>query len=190
MRRLLLRLYPRRWRERYEDELVALLDETGIGPREAADLVRGGVAERGVELRRSMAQGGAQVVIGPAWRHPTVWALGGAALVSPTLLFVAMSYLAYQLGLSGLTGVMDPVNDALNRLRPLDLLLVAAPVAALLAAAAPLLRLELRRADAGNEVILRLRLRPLNLLVGAVALVVGGFLVMHIVVESVLRIGP
>lgn len=41
--RFLLRLYPRRWRERYGDEVEALLDETPGEPRRTVDLARGAV---------------------------------------------------------------------------------------------------------------------------------------------------
>lgn len=41
MRRALLALYPRAWRERYGPEIEALLDESGLGVRAAADLLRG-----------------------------------------------------------------------------------------------------------------------------------------------------
>lgn len=43
--RALLRLYPRAWRERYEEELVALIDETRLSVWEALDLARGAVVE-------------------------------------------------------------------------------------------------------------------------------------------------
>jgi len=39
--RWLLKLYPPAWRERYEDEMAALLDEQKDGRRSAVDLVRG-----------------------------------------------------------------------------------------------------------------------------------------------------
>lgn len=42
----LLRLYPRAWRERYGDELVALLDESGITPVRVLDIVRAAAYER------------------------------------------------------------------------------------------------------------------------------------------------
>jgi len=192
MKRLLLRLYPARWRERYGDELLALVDEAGFGPRAALDMARGGMRERVHALRRAIVQGGAEMVIGPAWRHPTGWALVAALVLAPTLLLVGMSYLTYELGLSGLAAMMEPVNDAINRVRPLDLLLVAAPLIALLVALVPLLRLELRRgAEVGTtEAVVGLRLRAANLLVGLAALAVGGLLLGHIVVESVLQIGP
>lgn len=43
--RLLLGLYPRRWRARYEDEVLALLDATGFSGGTALDLIRGAIVE-------------------------------------------------------------------------------------------------------------------------------------------------
>lgn len=43
--RRLLRLYPRAWRERYEDEVLALTDETGLTTGHALDLARGALRE-------------------------------------------------------------------------------------------------------------------------------------------------
>lgn len=190
MRRLLLALFPAAWRRRYGDELRALLDETGLGPGEALDLARTGVRLRIAAIARGIMNGGVEMVIGPAWRHPTAWALVGALIVAPTLVFLLLSSLAYELGLSSLTSLMEPINEVLQGSRPLDLLLVVAPILALVAAIAPLLRLELRGgADGGREAVVGLRLRAVNLLVIGVALVVGGFLVSHIVVESVLQLG-
>ncbi|HSN06733.1 MAG TPA: hypothetical protein VLV82_05240 [Candidatus Angelobacter sp.] len=40
-RRLLVAAYPPSFRERYADELDALLDDTGVGPREVVDLLLG-----------------------------------------------------------------------------------------------------------------------------------------------------
>lgn len=46
MRALLLRCYPRRWRERYEAEYRALIDEVGWSPAVALDVARGAMRER------------------------------------------------------------------------------------------------------------------------------------------------
>ena len=54
MKRLLLRLYPRRFRERYGDEIDDLLG--GATLRDAADLVRGAASERIAGLRRPHAR--------------------------------------------------------------------------------------------------------------------------------------
>jgi hypothetical protein len=190
MRRLLVRVYPRAWRERYGDELLELLDETGFGPREALDVLRSGVRLRAGAVRDAFLDGGYEMVIGPAWRHPTGWAVAGAVIIAPTLLMVGLSVLTYELGQTSLIAFMEPVNNVLQRVRPLDLALVVSPVLALLAAVVPLLRLELRDGGTGErEALLGLRLRVPNLLVGLLSLAVGGMLVWHIVVESVLQVG-
>ena len=41
MSHLLIRLYPARWRDRYGDELAAMLEERPVGPFDAADLILG-----------------------------------------------------------------------------------------------------------------------------------------------------
>jgi hypothetical protein len=43
--RLVVRRYPRAWRERYEDEIVALLQTTPVAAMQVLDLVRGCVGE-------------------------------------------------------------------------------------------------------------------------------------------------
>ena len=44
--RAVLRLYPRRWRQRYGDELEALLEEQPMRLRIFADIVRGALSQR------------------------------------------------------------------------------------------------------------------------------------------------
>jgi hypothetical protein len=41
----LTRLYPRRWRARYEEEMLALLEQTGLGVFRALDLMQGALFE-------------------------------------------------------------------------------------------------------------------------------------------------
>ncbi len=43
---LLVRLYPRRWRQRYGEELEALLEASGRGPRTVLDVVRAALDAR------------------------------------------------------------------------------------------------------------------------------------------------
>ena len=188
MIRLLLWLYPAAWRRRYGDELAELVDGTGLDVPTMIDMVRGAMRERGRALRAGVT-GGEVMVIGPAWRHPTAWALAALAIVAPTLLFVAASMLAYQLGFVSLQGVMEPVTAWLDGWRIVDLLLVVSPMVALVAAIAPLVRVEARHRDEDREVVLALRMRALNLLIGVLAIGIGGLLVWHILAESVLRLG-
>src|SRR5689334_471332 len=117
MTRVLLRLYPGAWRARYGDELVALVDDTGLTPRVAVDLARAGTKERARAARAALI-GGTSMTFGPAWRHPTAWAVAGAIVVLPTLAFLILSAL----------GTRAPVaDDLLNSQRYLDLALVLLP---------------------------------------------------------------
>jgi hypothetical protein len=45
-----IRCYPRRWRERYADEVLALVEDVGIGWFGVLDLARGALRERAIEL--------------------------------------------------------------------------------------------------------------------------------------------
>lgn len=189
MIRLLLRLYPATWRRRYGDELAELVDATGLSPATAWDLARGALRERARAVRRQL-QGEGTMVLGPAWRHPTAWALAALLVLVPTMVVVFASMLAYQMGATALQAPMDAMLAVVDRWRFLDLALVAAPALALLAAAAPLLRVELRDRDGARELALGVRLRALNLLIAVLALGVGVLLAGHILVESVLQVGP
>jgi len=185
---LLLRLYPRVWRERYGDELADLIDSTGLTPRVAFDVARAAANERASTARLALAGGGA-MVIGPAYRHPNAWALAALAILAPTLAFVCLSILAYQLGATGLVPLMEPINAWLNSVRFADIVLVASPPLALLLAAAPLLKLDLRRGERSASAVIDLRLLALNVLVGLLAIVVSVVLVGHILAESVPQVG-
>jgi hypothetical protein len=61
----LLRLYPGGWRERYGDEMLALLETAGIGWRGRIDLVRGAIDARIHEPSRVPAV--AAIVCGGLW---------------------------------------------------------------------------------------------------------------------------
>ncbi|HXT69617.1 MAG TPA: hypothetical protein VN700_07670 [Vicinamibacterales bacterium] len=42
----LLQHYPPAWRERYEAEVCALIDDSGVRVRDLAELIRGRITER------------------------------------------------------------------------------------------------------------------------------------------------
>jgi hypothetical protein len=130
------------------------------------------------------------MTIGPAWRHPTAFAVIGAVLLLPTFAFVGASLLAYELGVDPVRGVIESVSEAMARWRVVDLLLVAAPPLAFVAALAPLLRFGVERRDGALEAVVAVRARLLNVVIGLVALLLAGLLTWHIVVESVLQAGP
>ena len=84
-----LRLYPRRWRDRYGDEVIVLMDEAGGGIGDMVDLALGGLRQRGRQL------GGGDTMSAGTKKWMTV--VGGllAILVAmPTAIFIGLS-LAY-----------------------------------------------------------------------------------------------
>jgi hypothetical protein len=186
--RLLLHCYPRAWRQRYGAELIELIASEPLTPGVAADVALAGLRQR-ADAARLAANGGIVMTMGPAWRHPTAFAVLGALMLVPTLIFVGLSVLAYQLNMAALRDAMQPLSDAMQRVRVIDLLLVAAPPMAFLAAIAPLVRVGIERRNDGIEAIVALRLRILNVVIGLVAMCLAGMLVWHIVAESVMQAG-
>jgi hypothetical protein len=186
--RRLVGLYPAAWRRRYGEELTELVEATGFTPRTAVDLVRGAARERIRAVRASLL-GGASMAFPRAWRHPNGWAVAGLAVLSPTLVFVAASIAAYQLGVTSLLAVTEPLTAWLATARLADLVLVLAPAVALALAVVPLVRVQLPSDSSSPEVIVSIRLRALNVGVALVALGLGALLVWHIVYESVMEVG-
>ena len=62
-----LRLYPRDWRERYEDEMLAVLEERSAGARLHFDLARGALDAHTHPLRQPVAPVLAALIAGIAW---------------------------------------------------------------------------------------------------------------------------
>ena len=129
------------------------------------------------------------MTIRPAWRHPTAFAVMGALLILPTFLFVAASLLSYELGLTAIREAVAPIQAAITSVRAFDLFLVLAPALAALAAIVPLLRLGWERREGTLQAVLTVRALAFNLVVGLLAIALGGVLIWHIVVESVLKAG-
>lgn len=78
MRSLLIRLYPARWRARYRDEFLAILEERPLGPFDVADILLGaldarlwqrgrgaGNAQKG-RFSMSLRIGGLAAILGPS----------------------------------------------------------------------------------------------------------------------------
>ena len=184
-----LRLYPSAWRRRYGEELSDLLDEMPSTPATTLDLVRGALTLHVRALLDRVAPrlvpvGGPPMPTHPLQRHPTASALVAALIAAPTVVFVAVSFLAYQLELPGMQSWLQPFMDGLAQApRIVDLFLLTAPFIAFVIAALPLIGLRLERIDGELRVTLALQARTLNVLVLAVCVVVGGFLASHLIVE-------
>jgi hypothetical protein len=185
----ILRLYPSAWRRRYGAELTDLLDEMPASPATTADLLRGAVTLHMRALLdrvapRMVPAGGAPMPTHPLQRHPTATALIAALITAPTVIFVALSFLAYQLELPGMQAWLQPFMDGLAKApRIVDLFLLGAPFLAFLVAALPLIGLRAERVDGELRITLALRARTLNLIVLGLCVLVGGFLASHMLVE-------
>jgi len=179
--RVVIGLYPRAWRARYEAELRDLVEDADVDMGGAVDLV--------AAAARQHISGGTKMRFEPAHRHPSAFALVALAIMAPTLAFVTLSIIGHELGVSAVAKVVDPLLVAITRPRVVDVGLVAAPAVAAVLALLPLLDVRLERGDGGQLVALRVRALPLNLAVGAVALLLGAILVLHIVAEAVLHAG-
>lgn len=185
----ILRLYPSAWRRRYGEELTDLLEELPATPSTTLDLLRGAAT---LHMRvfldrlapRLVSAGGPPMPTHPLQRHPTATALIAALITTPTVIFVALSFLAYQLELPGMQAWLQPFMDGLAQApRIVDLFLLGAPFLAFLIAALPLIGLRMERVDGELRVTLALRTRALNLIVLGICVVVGGFLASHLLVE-------
>jgi hypothetical protein len=180
--RLALRLHPRAWRDRYGPEMAALIDDSDSNLADAADLARSAI--------RAHATGGPPMRFEPAYRHPGPCALVAAVLLLPTFAVVSLSYIGHELGITVVADAVDPWIARLDTVRILDLFLVAAPAIAFMVAVLPLLDVRIERDEPGPALAVRVRALPANLVVAALALLAAAALVAHIVVESVLRVGP
>jgi hypothetical protein len=185
----ILRLYPSAWRRRYGDELSVLLEEVPATPATTVDLLRGAAT---LHVRafldrlapRLVSAGGPPMPTHPLQRHPTATALIAALITAPTVIFVVVSFLAYQVELPGMQTWLQPFMDGLAQApRIVDLFLLGAPFLAFLIAGLPLIGLRLERIDGELRITLAVRARTLNLIVLGVCVVVGGFLASHQIVE-------
>ena len=187
--RPILRLYPSAWRRRYGEELSDLLDEMPSTPATTFDLLRGAVTQHMRALTdrvapRLVSAGGPPMPTHPLQRHPTAVALLAALIAAPTVLFVTVSFLAYQLELPGMQAWLQPFMDGLQQApRIVDLFLLSAPFIAFALAALPLIGLRLERVEGELRMTVSLRARSLNLIVIGLCVVFGGFLVSHLIVE-------
>lgn len=179
--RVAVRLHPVAWRERYATEVQCLIDDMDSSLADAADLLRSAAREH--------TAGGSPMRLEPAYRRPRALALAAIILLAPTLVVVALSVVGHELGVSPVAAVIDRWLVWVSQVRIVDLALVTMPLVAFALAIVPLLDLRVDRDDGAPAMAIRIRAVPANLLVAALALLVGAALVAHIVVESALQIG-
>ncbi|MDQ3217303.1 MAG: hypothetical protein M3Q18_05540 [Actinomycetota bacterium] len=140
----LIRLYPKRWRIRYEDEMRALLEGGSVSVRDGLDLLRGALE---AHLIRDLSAGPdprSQTTLGGVMEHPvptkrsaTVAALF-LCLPASFLLSVTMKYgFGYDMA-------FDPL-ESFWTFKPIEYFTVLSPLAALFLSVAPALRVSVAR---------------------------------------------
>ncbi|HEY8170642.1 MAG TPA: hypothetical protein VIH24_06035 [Candidatus Limnocylindria bacterium] len=175
--RLVLRLHPAGWRVRYGPEVLDLIGDTDSSLADATDLARSAIREH--------LKGGTPMRFEFAYRRPGAFAGLAALLVAPTLAIVGVSLLGHELGIAAIAAAADPIVAWIDMVGPVDLFVVAAPLAAFLLAVLPLLDLRVERLDGAPAVSMRIRALTANLIVGGIALLVGAVLVAYAITESV-----
>ncbi len=129
MRPLLVRLYPARWRVRYGDEFLAVLEERPLGPFDVADILLGALDAqlrlRGVGSRPSKSRsftmslriGGLAAILGaPLWTGGFVISNGvfGNVDVSVGAATLVAGSLALLVALAGLSAFQARVQPVLS----------------------------------------------------------------------------
>lgn len=129
MRALLISLYPARWRVRYGDEFLAILEERPLGPFDVADILLGALDAqlrlrgRGAEpsktrgLTMSLRIGGIAAIIGaPLWTGGFAMANGafGTADVRTWGAMLVAGSLALLVALAGLSAFQARVQPVLS----------------------------------------------------------------------------
>jgi hypothetical protein len=146
--RACLRLYPRSWRDRYGDELLALVDDVDGGVGSLVDLALGGLRQRA----HHVGGGGTMTPRVNAWAALFA-AVTALVVAAPTALFIGMSLFNWPV--AQLSGVQLPFGVPLmGRLEWLP----ALSVVALLVAIAPALRIRVRRNPADGTATLTVRI--------------------------------
>jgi hypothetical protein len=144
----LLRLYPRRWRSRYAQEVEALLEELPPSPTDAVDLALGALRAHFSSTRPGgpapSASEGALMVFDLRHRFSRKDRLGAVAAVIlfPGALFLCLSLLKYTFGMAAPFDSAAPVYLAA---RPVEYATFLTPFVAFAVALVPILGLKLER---------------------------------------------
>ncbi|HEY7464294.1 MAG TPA: hypothetical protein VH987_07640 [Candidatus Limnocylindria bacterium] len=181
--RLLLRLYPRAWMERYGDEFRQLLDDTPATPHAALD-----VARHGLSLQVRRAPGGALDLVASGGNtmhsHPQRSALLGALILLPTAILIGAALLKYVIGVPGPFDAIEPAMTPLVT-HPLgETVFVLAPYLAILLALVPVVRSVPRWQHGRLEGTITVVAPAFNLALAAVSAAIAVFMAFYWVAEN------
>ena len=183
--RLLLRLYPRPWRERYGDELDELLEHEPMSAALAADLVRGAIVERfrAISQSPSLVTGGVSMSFDWPQRHAMSIALLALIVTAPTLLVISLFAVATVIGSADFTAALNGSLAGWTRFRIVDLFLIVAPAVAVVLSALSMLSGSVSVGDGALHLSLVARPKPLPSVVLLVALALTAFWIGHLGID-------
>jgi len=182
--RLLVRAYPRAWRRRYGSEYAALLEDVPATAAAITDAVGAAVALHARAASKSLiTSGGSAVTIDFGGWHARTFALLAILVALPTTVVLALSALAYNVGIPGMAAAIEPIQQQLLGNKIIGLGLMGAPVLAFAIAVLPVLRFSLHR-EAGELMIsFAIRGRALTLVAVVLSLLLVAFFAMHSAAE-------
>jgi hypothetical protein len=183
--RLLLRLYPRPWRERYGDELDELLEHEPMTATLMADLVRGAVVERFRAVSRSpvLATGGVSMSFDWPQRHAVPIALLALVITVPTLIVISLFAVAAVVGSAEFTAALNGALAGWTRVRVVDLFLIVAPAVAVVLSALSMMSGSAAVSDGALRLSLVARPRLLPVMVLLVSLALTAFWIGHLGID-------
>jgi hypothetical protein len=182
--RLLLRAYPPSWRHRYGPEYTALLEEVPATPATIANAVGAGIGLRTRATTASLlTSGGSGVTIDFGGWHARTFAVLAILVALPTTILLALSALAYNIGVPGMASAIDPIQSQLSQFKIIGLAFMVAPVVAFVIAVLPVLRFSIHR-EAGEVMIsFAIRGRTLTLVAVVLSLLLIAFFAEHSAAE-------
>ncbi len=140
---LVIRLYPRRWRQRYESEVLGLLGASKPDLRDLVDLAVWGIRSR-LASRPSLRFGGTLAMIDRSAAYADRLALVGMLVLLPTLTLIVLSVLKYVVGIPGPFDAVEPTVTPFVTHPIGETAVTMAPYFALLLALVPTTRVDIR----------------------------------------------
>jgi hypothetical protein len=186
MRRLILlavSLYPARWRARYGDEFIELLQQADSSAATLLDVLVNGSKARVRHVQARTLDGGRSMFHG-ALRDPERLALFGLAAMLPTAVLVTVAVLKYVFGVAGPFDAIEPAMTPIVTHPIGETFFVLAPYVALLLALVPVTRLELGWRAGRLSATVQVATPALNLAVALTSLLLAGFMLLYWVAEN------
>lgn len=180
---LVIRLYPRRWRQRYESEVLALLAASEPRPGDLVDLIVCGF-RAWTPGRPSLLVGGALSVLYRSSAHASRLALIGLLVLLPTLTLIVLSILKYILGIPGPFDAVEPTVTPFVTHPVGETAVTLAPYVALLLALIPTVRVQVRWHASRLAGSIAFSAPAANVLVAAASTAVAVFMVLYWVAEN------